>query len=606
MRDYNKLLQERIDRKFNIALIAAAIIAFTGSVILYFADIPGIYSVLNFITAVIMLLLTLMADKVKTTYKIMVMILVTSIIAIASYIGGGFASAFIILIAVSNVVAVLFLNRVESKIVSTVTVIILSSLCIYSYYMDENNYAIDFIFTWSLIIVAFILFIIVLHVSVHATKQYLMENIEALELANEYSNKLAYFDQLTALPNAHMFEKDVKCRIESLDTVGFLIFINLKSLRSINSTMGHSFGNKALISAAETISEMNVENLIVARTSGNEFAIWVEDIEEKELQIMLRDLMNKIKVQSFVVKKKSEFYSGYSKFDIEKDSYERCVQKAATALAYAKDQNITSIVPYKGELDAILRRKEALKDHIELALENNEFTLWYQSKTNTQKGKVIGVEALARWNNEDLGTVFPYEFIPIIESINMAKIFGDFVIKKACEDYSKLKEKYNKDISISVNISPSHIMERDIVSSIKSSLEEHDVSPEKFIVEITEEITIEDIDIVVPILNDLRDLKIKISLDDFGTGYSSLNYLTKLSLDEIKIDKSFVDQIGKEKGIEHLLESIIRLSKQFDLNVVAEGVEREDQLIVLNNLGCYNIQGYYYAKAEPLIESISM
>ena len=305
-------------------------------------------------------------------------------------------------------------------------------------------------------------------------------------------------------------------------------------------------------------------------------------------------------MQSFTIKKKLEFYISYADFIYGIDNYDTCLQKATLTLAYSKDHNILEPSSYKDALDVELRRKELLKDLVGDALNNDEFKLYYQAKYDSRTQKVIGVEALARWLHKDLGFISPTEFIPIIESLNMSKEFGEFIIKKACLEYKQLKEKYNESLSLSVNISPSHIVEDSIIKTILDSLKEYHIPTRKFIVEITEEIMIEGIDKVLPIVDILRSKNVKISLDDFGTGYSSLNYLTQLSLDELKIDKTFVDQIGKKEGIKYLLENIIRLSDQFKLDIIAEGVETIEQLDVLNELGCYHIQGYYYAKPEPL------
>ncbi|MCH4889522.1 EAL domain-containing protein [Acidaminobacter sp. JC074] len=600
MKDYNKLLQARVDKKFNNVLIATTVVASIASVILFVADLPIIYGVLNLMTALIMFVFSIIADKIPTSYKIIGMIFVTSVISIASYVGGAFTSAFITLLALSNVIAVLFLRRKQSIFISFASIGLMLSLCAYSVITNGNEDLLDPVLTWGLQIVAYILFVVVLQISVYATKRYLMENIEALENAVSHSEKLAYFDQLTGLPNANKFEKDVVLRIENQKRNGFIVLVNLKSLRSINSTLGQDFGDQALKSSAEIIDSLKLRNTIVARVSSSEFAIWVDHINEAGLQLMISDMMKKIKEKSFDVKKKLEFYVSYADFVYGTDSFVSCLQKATLTLAYVKDHNILEHTGYKEDMDLELRRKELLKDLVVIALENREFTLHYQEKYDLRTNQVIGVEALARWHHKELGYVSPIEFIPIIESLNMSKAFGECVIEQTCKDYKMLKMKYNNDITISVNISPSHIIDESIVETILDTLKVYGVPYQKYIVEITEDIMIEGIDKVIPIVNALRKMKVKISLDDFGTGYSSLNYLTQLSLDELKIDKSFVDQIGSNNGIEYLLENIIRLSKQFELDLIAEGVETIDQLHALDDLGCYHIQGYYYSKPEAL------
>ena len=196
--------------------------------------------------------------------------------------------------------------------------------------------------------------------------------------------------------------------------------------------------------------------------------------------------------------------------------------------------------------------------------------------------------------------VSPAEIFPIIELVNMRKEFGDFVINRACEDFTKLQEKYNEHIKVSINISPTYIKDASIINTMKDALRKNQIPKKRLIVEITEDLLIDGIEAVREVLMNLKALSVDISLDDFGTGYSSLSYLGQFDFDEIKIDKTFIDQIDSTERANILLDNIIKLSKKFNLEIIAEGVETKEQRDRLEELGCYIIQGYYFYKPEKL------
>lgn len=600
MEDYNKLIQKRVDKSINIILGISSALAFIAAFILFTANIPKAYAILNFGTGLIALLFSLFANKIETSYKIMLMIFLTSFIAVASFIGGSFYSAFNIVLLLSNVLAVLFLRRRKNIIISIYCISILFVLCYYSVFIKENTDIVDPLLTWGTQIIAYVLLIMVLQISIFAIKKFLMENIGHLNKAIERSNQLAYYDQLTQLPNALKFKIDVAEKIKTNRKNGFIVFINLKSLNLINSTLGNQVGDQALVEVATLFKRIRMVDSVVARTGGNEFAVWIDDITEENLCIRFDSVLHELNEQCINLKKKLEFYASYASFKYNEQTLDECYQHATLTLTYAKDNNILKLVAYNDTLEKNLRRKEKIKDLIGNALEKEEFTLFYQEKVDSRTNIVIGVEGLARWYNKELGFILPYEFIPIIESLNMSIDFGNFVINRACRDYEKLQKKYHNDVAVSINISPSHLIHASIINVVKEALSKHNVPGNKFTIEITEEIIIQNIEVVKLQLAELKNLNVKISLDDFGTGYSSLNYLTQLEIGEIKIDKSFIDQIGANPNINLLLELIIHLSKELNLEIIAEGVETIEQRDILSLLGCHVIQGYFYSKPEAI------
>lgn len=414
------------------------------------------------------------------------------------------------------------------------------------------------------------------------------------------TNKLAYYDQLTKLPNIYKFKQVVEEIIEEHQKNGFIFLFRLKNLSLINSTIDHEMGDMTLREVTRLLEKNFGEQSIMARTGGNEFAIWVDHLTEEDCFVKFSKISHDLENKNNSLKKKMEFNAVFAKFTYGQETFAECYQKGILTLTYAKNNNINRLLLYNEELEFHFRRNEKIKDLLEKAILDQEITLCYQGKYDLRSNQTVGVEALARWSSPELGDVLPSEFIPIVESINLSTIFGNFVIRQVCKDFKKLKEKYNKDISVSINISPSHIIEPGIINTIKESLDKYNIPAEKITIEITEDIVIQGINIVNPILKALRDKNLKISLDDFGSGYSSLNYLSQLEIDELKIDKLFIDQIEKNDRINILIESIIHLSKRLKLTVVAEGVETKKQSDILNKLGCYIVQGYYYSKPEKL------
>lgn len=597
MRDYNVLIQNRVDKSFNIILGIAGGIAFIAAIILWFADFYE-YAILNCLTGLALLVFFIFAKKLKTIYKIFILIIEIGQIAIASYIGGGFDSAFLTLLIITNIIAVLFLNKRQSMLVSAISVMIVFSLV---FFLINQISVEEIIISWGLHLNSFVLLLFVLHISSRSIKGFLIENIEGLEDAIGRRDRLVYYDTLTGLPNTSKFKLDVNSRIKAGKIEGYILLFNLRSLSLINTTHGESYGDQALVKTGTTL-EKHFEKGIVARVGGNEFAVYVDHLREEDLIQKFGQFVLALKAESIVLNKKLEYFAAYNRFNHRDMSFDTAYQKTALTLTYAKDHHINDLISYNDKLEASVLREEAIKEAVGEAIRHEHFKLYYQPKIETKTEIVSGVEALARWYDPVIGTISPNEFIPIIEALNLSIEFGNFVIERACMDYAELQKAYNQDITVSVNISPSHIVYSDIVQTIKSAMTRYSIPEGKLIIEITEDIMIEGIKRVKPILNRLRSLGARISLDDFGSGYSSLNYVTQLVLDEMKIDKSFIDQITSSKSINILLESIMDMAEKFNVMVVAEGVETMEQKNMLDQLGCHLIQGYLYAKPEPLEE----
>jgi len=245
-------------------------------------------------------------------------------------------------------------------------------------------------------------------------------------------------------------------------------------------------------------------------------------------------------------------------------------------------------------------KKLKMEEHLSNALEKDELYLCYQPQVDIKSCKIRGFEALLRWKNGEIGMISPLEFIPIAEETGLIIPIGEWVLEKACETNKIWQENHNFNAIISVNISPVQLKQNDFAEKVKRILDKTGLKPEFLEIEITESILIDSFDIV-DMLWELKKLGVKISLDDFGTGFSSLNYLTKLPLNTLKVDKTFVDNIKTDSKEKAVIESIISLVHKLELEVIAEGVETKEQLEYLIQSNCNNVQGFLFCK--PLIES---
>ncbi len=599
-RSFELLIQKRLDKGLIITVRIATLVAFIAAGILYFAPVSVFYAVANFATGCILLVFNVFIHKIQTKFKIGFIIVEGWLLAVLSFVGGQFESAFLVLLIICNVMAILFFVKKTGIYFVIVSLFIMLGLAGLSFYNSPVERMSELIMIWGLQFACFILLMVIFSLFINLIKQYLFENILDLREAVRLSNQLAYFDQATKLPNLYKFKIDVENRIQNEHKEGYIVLVHLNNLRMINSILGQSAGEKAINELAEVLQKVAGEGIIIARIASNEFAVWEEVISEEELYEKEYVFKNRLREDSGQIKTKLYFVGAYAKYNMEKDSFDDCMRRATLALSHAKSKNMNQLVAYTEEIEREVQHLEELKTALEFALKKEEFCLYYQEKIDVKTGKVVGVEALSRWITSEMGVVSPAKFIPIIESMNQSITFGKFVMRKAFEDYHKLQEKYGQQITLSINLSATHIMDPAVVQTIQSFMEQYNIPKGVLIIEITESILIEGLHKVRPIFQALRAMDVKISLDDFGTGYSSLNYLGQLEFDEIKIDKTFVDQMVLHDKMSMLIENTIRFANRFQLTVVAEGVEREAQYEMLEKLGCHIIQGFYYSIPKPL------
>lgn len=431
----------------------------------------------------------------------------------------------------------------------------------------------------------------------------LSDNLNVLKNREKQLKRLAFIDELSGLPNYNFMEKYLNRRISKDYVNGIFLFLDIKNLKLIKSMYGMSFGDDIIKDISKKLRDHKpAEKTFVARLGGNEFGIWIGNTDEEALLKWIEtshDFLN----QEFYDKRfemRIDFTVSYLIVESNDMTFENILQMSTVAMQYAKDKNL-DVVKYSDEIYNEIEHESVLKIHAEKGLNKGEFFPVYQEKVDILTDKVIGVEALARWESEALGFIGPNEFIPILNKTKLIIDFTEKIIDYVLSDYKKLVSKYDEGIAVSINISPLLFMSDHFVSYILEKAAENKVPTHCIVLEITEDVLMDNPKLIDLKVSTLRQAGFKISLDDFGTGYSSLNYLQKITLDEVKIDKSLIDDIVTDKSARHMLHSIVEIFENLGYISVAEGVETEEQVQIVKEAGCKIIQGYYYSKPSKLL-----
>ena len=596
-KDYNKAILRRLECGFDKVLPLASFVAFISSFAISFsATIPRLFVTLNAGIGILLLLVSVFHNQLAIETKIIISTAIPIVIGVLAFIDGGFSSAALSLFFISNVVVVLFLKKNISYIFSTISILCLLAMWIWAGTKPVDNIINIGWAKWFIQITTYSFCLLVLHLVVYTIKKYLLESIKKLESNIEQIYDLAYFDQLTGVPNQFLFKERLAARIRAGHT-GYLVFFSIKNLNIINSIYGNEVGDTIMLEAAQVFAELIEDNEMLGRADGNEFVVHLND-DPKRLNNMVEQFHARFSAKN--IGKKVLFHIGCAQIN-KCASSQDCYRKGTLALTHAKTHDISDIVFYNQALHEAVNREEEIKEQLEQALTAGEITLYYQTKVDALTEGIVGVEALARWHSSSLGNIPPGVFVPILEKMSLSIAFGELVIKMALADYQALRRKYHHDIMLSINISPTHLMTEGFVPFLDNTTKAYGVNNEQIVLEITEEILIQGLHSAKERILELKGLGFKISLDDFGSGYSSLNYLMSMEIDELKIDKSFIDQIEVNGKICTMLEYLVKFFQTYGLEVIAEGVETKSQRDILVQLGCRTLQGYYYSKPKPLV-----
>jgi len=418
----------------------------------------------------------------------------------------------------------------------------------------------------------------------------------------------AYFDSLTLLPNRFLALDRLSKMLIEAERNGdktAVLFLDLDDFKKINDSLGHEVGDKVLIESACRLSKALREGDTVGRLGGDEFIVLLRGItDHNDALVVVENLLNafreplKIDNRELIL----TLSIGVAIYPENGSCASDLLRNADTAMYQAKDLGRNTYSFFSKKMNTMILRRFAIEEQMHGALERGEFELYYQPQIDIKDRQITGIEALLRWHNSTLGNITPDEFIPIAENTGLIIPIGRFVIKQALNFLSEWQNMHQQKCTMAVNLSPRQFRDVELLSFIKNSLNDTNVSAEYLELEITEGVLMSGQSHIHDALVEIHDLGIKLSMDDFGTGYSSLSYLRQYDFDVLKIDKSFINAIPLNKADCKLVNAIIAMAHSLDLTVVAEGVETKEQLTLLDELGCDLVQGYYFSKPKPAKE----
>lgn len=410
---------------------------------------------------------------------------------------------------------------------------------------------------------------------------------------------IAYHDELTGLPNRRKLEQCLENEFHQSRRTGekfALFFIDVNRFKHINDGLGHIIGDMFLVEMSNRLRNIDHTSNSFYRHNSDEFVMILNDVNR--IDEMAKEIIGVFN-ESFIVDT-YEFYAsisiGISVFPDHANSVEELLKNADIAMYAAKSTRGNQYRLYRDNMDEANDKWLLLETKLHQALKQDRLELHYQPKIDLKTDSVIGMEALLRWYDPELGHIPPDRFIPFAEDCGLINDIGVWVLRKACAQARQWNESHDLSLRVAVNISPIHISTGGFVDMVRSVIAETGIDPNLLEIEITEMSMLDYTEDLIDTIKQLRELGITISLDDFGTGYSSLNYLKKFPVDVLKIDRAFVRDIVPEKSGIAMISAMISLAHALNLQVVAEGVEEEAELNVLREHGCEYVQGYYFSK----------
>ncbi|HXZ09741.1 MAG TPA: EAL domain-containing protein, partial [Paraburkholderia sp.] len=423
-----------------------------------------------------------------------------------------------------------------------------------------------------------------------------------------YQEQLEYqanYDSLTRLPNRNLLRDRLQHALiaaQRRDQGVAVVFIDLDGFKNVNDSLGHSVGDRLLGVVAERLARCARASDTVARHGGDEFVIVMTDTVDEQSLIAWMERV-RASISEPVWLDGTELYVGCSMgaslFPQDGHDAETLLKKADVAMYRAKDMGRNTFQFFQPEMNASASARMNLERRLRRALRDNEFLLHYQPQIDIVTGTIVGMEALVRWRDPEVGLVSPASFIPVAEESGLIGQLSEWVLREACRQNKAWQDEGLPPTRVSVNLSAREFHQRNIAKLVTQVLEETGLAPQYLELELTESTIMRNAEEAVSMLNDLHALGIGLAIDDFGTGYSSLSYLKRFPVDRLKIDRSFVSDIGASSDDETITSAIIALAHSLELQVIAEGVETSAQLDFLKARDCDEMQGFYFAKPMP-------
>ena len=412
----------------------------------------------------------------------------------------------------------------------------------------------------------------------------------------------AHFDSLTYLPNRFLSLDRLKHSCQEANRKNELVallFLDLDDFKKINDTLGHETGDLLLIEAANRLRSVVRSVDTVGRLGGDEFVIILGSLSSvEEAHPIIENLLNQFR-EMFIIRGRELMLTasvGVAVFPNDANDASELLRNADSAMYDAKACGRNTFSYYTAQMNQCAQRRLAIEEQIHGALNRQEFSVFYQAKTDLASGEIMGAEALLRWHNPVLGNVPPDEFISIAEQTGNIIQLGQFVLKQALSQTALWHKQFDGDFQIAINLSPRQFRDHMLVKFIEDSLKATGVAADKLELEITEGVLLSGHNYVEAMLTNITNLGVKLAMDDFGTGYSSLSYLRSYPFDVLKIDRSFINEITNSDKDKALINAVVSMSHALNLRVVAEGIETDEQCNYLRKLGCDYGQGYLFSK----------
>ncbi|OQY25205.1 MAG: hypothetical protein B6I37_01985 [Desulfobacteraceae bacterium 4572_35.2] len=432
-------------------------------------------------------------------------------------------------------------------------------------------------------------------------------DISERKAAEDKIHQLAYYDKLTGLPNRTLLQDRLVHAIA--DTKRFdhhlgVVFIDLDHFKKVNDTLGHHIGDLLLQEVAQRLSSSFRENDTVARLGGDEFIIVLSGYRNSFNVPHIAQKILKTIGQPCAIEGHELVLSGSVGIAIYPQDGANAadlLRNADMAMYAAKSEKGDSFQFYSESMNRNAVEQLELENGLRHAIENEQLFICYQSQIDLETKKVVGVEALLRWNHPELGLILPDKFIAVAEETGLIISIGEWVLRRACREIVQLQTELGIELSLSVNLSGIQLEQPNLVEVILNALQESGLPSEQLELEITESVLVERTDQALNLLHKISSLGVRIAIDDFGTGYSSLNYLKNFPIDRLKIDRSFLVDILHEPDNAAIVETIIAMSRNMGLHVIAEGVETHDQAVFLSDRNCSQMQGFLFSK--PVVPS---
>ncbi len=435
-----------------------------------------------------------------------------------------------------------------------------------------------------------------------ATGHKLLEEITQRKQQELYF--LAHYDQLTGVPNRLLFKDRLlqACRQAKRSNQPFaLIFVDLDRFKQINDTLGHSFGDQLLINFATRLSSSIRESDTVARLGGDEFVIILQNLAHVEhAEKVASTIVDTIRQPMLIFEREIQITAslGVALFPKHDDTVDGLIKKADAAMYDVKENGRNGYAIYSESYDHC-QIDRSIETELGMALNNHEFSLFYQPQINLASHQLMGVEALLRWHHPKRGAIPPATFIPIAEESGLIVAIGEWVLHEACRQHAEWIKQGLPHLRIAVNVSDIQFRRKDFCTRVEKIIQDTGIDPKYIELELTESVVMTDPLQTVITLNELRLLGIKLAIDDFGTGHSSLSYLTRLPVDKIKIDQSFIRNIQDNPANEVIVRAIIAMGGSLGLEMIAEGVETLAELECIKRHHCQEVQGYYFSVPMP-------